>query len=82
MKLPNRDVLFLVKDESKEDDVIKRELEWIHQLLMTYESATNVCRVHEIHDLNRYRNITAYKGVEKVLYSDKSNPFVFVFNKN
>jgi hypothetical protein len=82
MKLPNRDVLFLVKDEFKDDELIKIELEWIHHLLMSFETSVNVCKVHEIHDLNRYKKISRHSGVEKVLYSEKINPFVFVFNKN
>lgn len=82
MKLPNRDVLFLVKDERRDDDNIKRELEWIHHLLMSFETATNVCQVHEVHDLNRYKKVTKHAGVEKVLYSEKTIPFVFIFNKN
>jgi len=82
MKLPNRDVLYLVKDEFKDDELIKIELEWIHHLLMTYETSAHICRVHEVHDLNRYKKITRSAKVEKVLYSEKVAPFVFVFNKN
>lgn len=82
MKAPNRDMLVLVKDEFLDSDLIKVELERIHQLLISFETFDNVCMAHEVMDLNRFKKIRNADGVRKVMMERQTKPFVFISNKN
>jgi ERCC4-type nuclease len=82
MKAPNRDMLVLVKDEFLDSDLIKVELERIHQLLISFETFENVCKAHEVFDLNRYKKIKKADGVRKVMMERQTKAFVFISNNN
>lgn len=82
MKVPNRDMLVLVKDEFLSDDSIQIELERINRLLVSFETLENLCKAHEVFDLNRYKRITKTMQVKKIFNASEVKPFIFIINKN
>ncbi|MFT3826433.1 MAG: hypothetical protein QM731_21105 [Chitinophagaceae bacterium] len=82
MKTPNRDLLVLVRDEGLNEDAIENELERLNQLLIDSETVENFCTVHEIFDLNKYKVISRYSALQKLIHQDQLKPFVFLSNKN
>lgn len=82
MRSPNRDLLVLVKDEFLSSHAMELELERIHQLLVSFETAENLCRAHEVFDMNRYKKISKLQAIQNVMRERVLKPFVFVINKN
>lgn len=82
MKVPNRDMLVLVKDEFLSDDSIQQELERINRLLLSFETSENLCDAHEVFDMNRYKRITKAIQLKKIMNTLELKPFVFIINKN
>lgn len=82
MKVPNRDLLVLVKDEQMNEEEIENEVERINELLYFIESLDNICIAHEVIDMNNYKVIEIPHQVRKVLQQREEKPFQFVFNKN
>ena len=82
MKSSNRDLLVLVKDESLSSDSIELELERIHQVLISFETTENLCRAHEVFDMNRYKIIESGSKVQKIMMARELKAFVFIINKN
>jgi hypothetical protein len=82
MKMPNRDLLVLVKDEFLGPESMETELERINKLLMSFETVDNLCVAHEIFDMNRYKMLRKLNAVRKVVEQKQLKPFVFVINKN
>lgn len=82
MKMPNRDLLVLMKDEGLDKDAMENELEQLNQLLLFFETMDNICMAHEIFDLNKYKIIHRPHVIQKVINQPEVKPFVFIFNKN
>ena len=82
MRAPNRDLLVLVKDEFLSSTSMEVELERIHQLLVSFETPGNLCKAHEVFDMNRYKRITSIAKVQKIMIEKELKAFVFVINKN
>lgn len=82
MKMPNRDLLVLVKDEFLGTESMETELERINKLLMSFETVDNLCVAHEIFDMNRYKMLRKVNDVRRVVEQKQLKPFVFVINKN
>ncbi|MBC7850958.1 MAG: hypothetical protein H7Y31_14545 [Chitinophagaceae bacterium] len=82
MKAPNRDLLVLVKDEFLNSTSMEVELERIHQLLVGFETATNLCQAHEIFDMNRYKILRKQSRIQAIISKRELKPFVFIINKN
>ena len=82
MKMPNRDLLVLVKDEFLGTESMETELERINKLLMSFETVDNLCVAHEIFDMNRYKMLRKVNAVRRVVEQKQLKPFVFVINKN
>lgn len=82
MKVPNRDLLVLVKDESLSQELIEVEVDKLNRLLVHYETPETYCLAHEVFDLNRYKIITDSKSINKILKQRETKAFVFIYNKN
>lgn len=82
MKMPNRDLLVLVKDEFLRPGSMETELERINRLLMSFETVDNLCTAHEVFDLNRYKILRAAHAIRAVVNHKELKPFVFLINKN
>jgi len=82
MRAPNRDLLVLVKDEFLSSTSMEVELERIHQLLIGFETPDNLCRAHEVFDMNSYKRVTSISRIQKIMSEKELKAFVFVINKN
>ena len=82
MKMPNRDLLVLVKDEFLNKEEIEFEVEQLHSLLFRFETMDNFCVAHEAFDLNRYKVLHSFKTIQKLINQKEPKPFVFICNKN
>lgn len=82
MKMPNRDILVLVKEDDLNEDAIEFELEQLNNLLLNFETIDNLCVAHEIADLNRYRIHVQPKQIRPVMSNKELKPFIFIINKN
>ena len=72
MKLSNRDLLVLVKDEYCSREAMEVELQQLNQLLVDFETIENFCKAHEVFDLNKY----------KIISRKETKAFIFISNKN
>jgi hypothetical protein len=80
MKMPNRDLLVLLKSEFMSQKAIEQEVEYLNDLLRTTESDEQFCRAHELVDRNR---ITASpKRILKAIRFTELRQFRFLINKN
>ena len=82
MKASNRDLLFLLKDESMSNQAIEQEVESLNELLHDVESADEFCRVNEVIDMNRYKIHREQKCLVQVMYQPELKPFMFLSNMN
>ena len=82
MKMPNRDLLVLVKDEFRSHEYMEFELEQLNMLLASYETMDCFCIAHEIFDLNRFKTIIGRKELRRLGRQRSMKPFVFICNKN
>jgi hypothetical protein len=82
MKVPNRDLLVLVKDEYMNEQAIEQEVEKLNEILYNTESIENFCVAHEVVDMNRYKILVKNHQVRKVIQQRILKPFEFLFNKN
>jgi len=82
MKLSNRDLLVLVKDEYYTREAMEIELQQLNRLLFDFETLENFCTAHEVFDMNRYRIISAPRKLVKIISRKEIKPFVFISNKN
>ena len=81
MKLSNRDLLVMSKNNSTSKKEMDQEVEKLHQLLFIAESIENFCVANEIIDINSYKIIGNADKIQKLLRK-KLKPFQFVNNKN
>ena len=82
MKIPNRDLLVLVKDEHYSREAMESELEQLNKLLLDFETMDNICRAHEVFDMNRYKIIRKTALLQKIMDQAEVKPFVFICNRN
>ena len=61
---------------------IEHEVEMLHEMLYMAESIDNVCLVHEIIDLNKYKVQSQMHILRNTLRKRELKPFVFLNNKN
>ena len=80
MKNYNRDLLLLYKEEVYNDDLLQKEVECLHEILMRVESNDVFCCVHELATRNK---ITRKSGhIIKAIAGPELKPFHFLINKN
>ncbi|MBL7738312.1 MAG: hypothetical protein JNK14_03780 [Chitinophagaceae bacterium] len=80
MRIPNRDLLVLLKDEYASQQAIEQEVESINDMLVQAESPECFCRVHELVVRNRITS-KPQKILRAIRYTEL-RPFRFLINKN
>ena len=80
MKIPNRNLLMLLKNQFMSDQAIEREVECLNEILLKTESSEHFCQAHELVDRNRITSKT--KRILLVIRFDKLKPFRFLICKN
>lgn len=80
MKMPNRDLLVLLKSEFMSQQAIEQEVECLNDMLRLTESDEQFCLAHELVDRNR---ITCNaKKILKAIRFTELKQFRFLINKN
>lgn len=80
MKMPNRDLLVLLKSEFMSQKAIEQEVEYLNDMLRTTESDEQFCKAHELVDRN---SITSNpKKILKAIRYTELKQFRFLINKN
>jgi hypothetical protein len=82
MKNANRDLLVLLKDDTIDQQLIGAQLAQLNRLLIQLETEDNLCKAHELIDVNRYEIVQKNSKMIKLLKQDKLKPFQFLLNKN
>jgi hypothetical protein len=82
MKIPDRDLLVLVKDEHMNEKFMEHELEQLNEMLFHYETMEKFCAVHEIFDLNKYKIVIKPYLMQQIIRQKELKPFQFLCNKN
>ncbi|MFM2363169.1 MAG: hypothetical protein RLZZ316_2071 [Bacteroidota bacterium] len=82
MKNANRDLLVLLKDDTIDQQLIGAQLAQLNRLLIQLETEDNLCKAHELIDVNRYEIVQKNSKMIKLLQQDKLKPFQFLLNKN
>jgi hypothetical protein len=80
MKNYDRDLLLLYKADVYSEDLLQREVETLHQILLKVERSDIFCRSHELVTRNK---IT--QKVRRILNATRHfrlKPFQFLINKN
>ena len=80
MKIPNRNLLMLLKNQFMSDRAIEREVECLNEILRKAESLDHFCQAHELVDRNRITSKT--KRILFAIRFDKLKPFRFLICKN
>ena len=80
MKMPNRDLLVLLKNEFMSQQAIDHEVECLHDILLIAESDEQFCVAHELVNRN---SITSHRSkILKAIRYSELKPFRFLINKN
>jgi hypothetical protein len=82
MKSSNRDLLVLTKYETPDPVAMKREIDFLNNLLFTVENLHTFCIVNEIINVNKYKIIRKPYLIHQIIRERNIKPFVFIFNKN
>ena len=80
MRIPNRDLLVLLKNEFASQQAIEQEVETINDLLMQTESPERFCAAHEL--VIRNRITTKSKKILRAIRYTELKPFYFLINRN
>ena len=80
MKNYNRDLLLLYKDEVYNDDLLEKEVECLHEILMRVECNEVFCQSHEL--VTRYKITRKAKNITAAIAWPELKPFHFLINKN
>lgn len=80
MKNYNRDLLLLYKEEVYNDDLLQKEVECLHEILMNVECNEVFCKVHEL--ATRSKITRKSKTIIKAIAGPDLKPFHFLINKN
>ena len=80
MKMPNRDLLVLLKSEFMSQQAIEQEVECLNDLLRRTESDDQFCIAHELVDRNRITSNP--RRILKAIRFTELKQFRFLINKN
>lgn len=80
MKNYNRDLLLLYKEEVYNDDLLQKEVECLHEILMRVESNDVFCQAHEL--VARHKITRKTKNIVNAIAGPELKPFYFLINKN
>lgn len=82
MNKKNRDLLFLVKNNTFDAAALDKEVDQLHQLLFTIERLDHFVTAHELIDMRRYKIYNSSFHIKNAIRAKKDQAFVFLFNKN
>jgi hypothetical protein len=82
MKIANRDLLVLLKDESMSSKAIELEVKNLNEILFDVESSDKFCLAHEIIDLNKFKIIRKRSQLLQAANEKDMKPFIFLNNLN
>ena len=80
MKNYNRDLLLLYKEEVYNDDLLQKEVECLHEILMRVECNEIFCHSHEL--VKRNRITQKARSILNACLWPELKPFHFLINKN
>jgi hypothetical protein len=80
MKIPNRDLLVLLKNEFSSEQAIEHEVRLINHILVKAESPEQFCIAHEL--VTRHRITSKPKKILQAIRVAELKPFRFLINKN
>jgi hypothetical protein len=80
MKNYDRDLLVLYKADVYNEDLLQREVESLHQILLRVERTENFCLVHEL--VTRNKITQKARSILKATRYLRLKPFQFLINKN
>ena len=80
MKMPNRDLLVLLKSEFMSQQAIEHEVECLNDMLRRSESDEQFCTAHELVDRNRITSKPT-RILRAIRYTELKQ-FRFLINKN
>jgi hypothetical protein len=80
MKMPNRDLLVLLKSEFMSQQAIEQEVEYLNDMLRRTESDDQFCLAHELVDRNKITSKP--KKILKAIRFTELKQFRFLINKN
>ncbi|HUC81309.1 MAG TPA: hypothetical protein VMR70_10360 [Flavisolibacter sp.] len=80
MKNYNRDLLLLYKEEVYNDDLLQKEVECLHEILMQVERNEIFCQAHEL--VARHKITRKAKTIVNAISDPELRPFHFLINKN
>ncbi len=80
MKIPNRDLLVLLKSEFMSKQAIEQEVECLNDMLRCTESDEQFCIAHEL--VNRNKITSNYKKILNAIRFTELKKFRFLINKN
>lgn len=80
MKMPNRDLLVLLKSEFMSPQAIEQEVECLNDMLRSTESDDQFCIAHELVDRNRITSKP--KKILRAIRFTELKQFRFLINKN
>ena len=80
MKMPNRDLLVLLKSEFMSQQAIEQQVECLNDMLRRTESDEQFCIAHEL--VNRNRITSNPKKILKAIRFSELRQFRFLINKN
>lgn len=80
MKNYDRDLLVLYKSDVYNDDLLQREVETLHRILLQAERNESFCAAHEL--ATRYRITQKARAILKAIRHVRLKPFYFLINKN
>lgn len=80
MKNYDRDLLVLYKADVFNEDLLQREVENLHQILLNVERSDIFCLAHELVTRNKITQKT--KSILRATRHIRLKPFQFLINKN
>ena len=80
MKNYNRDLLLLYKDEAYDDDLLQKEVDCLHEILVQVERNDVFCRCNELATRTKITRKSA--SLLKAINWPELKPFHFLINKN
>jgi hypothetical protein len=80
MKNYDRDLLVLYKADVFNEDLLQREVENLHQILLKVERSDIFCLSHEL--VTRHKITQKVKTILKATRNVTLKPFQFLINKN
>lgn len=76
----HRDIIFLMKGDHIDYNLIKSEVKNINYIIACVEKKYTFCKAHELVDRNYITN--NYFKILSVIEENKKKPFRFLLNKN